>query len=278
VLAAGAMLSNAQLLLAPPVLLALGIRAAVRRDRPALTRLALAALCIGLWDVAWFGILIRPWLGAVQEYWNGHYVPVGRLALMAGFVSASLRNLLGPGLGPDGLLLALGGLAVLLATPAGRWAALAAALLIVELVAASAVRMFPLDVQRVALFLSTLLLVTSGAAAATIVTRLWTRPLLRPPAAVVLVLFVPAVGRGRGWPPAPASVAEDFGPLLQELERDRKPADRILLYERSAFVWGYYQPGVPRLLPQAGGGAIVAIDDPAVTPVTVADAEAVAAR
>jgi len=150
-----------------------------------------------------------------------------------------------------------------------------------QLVVLSLARLFPLGVQRVNLFLTTLLLVTTGAAAGRIVADLWTRSALRPLAIATVGLFAAAVVSGRAssgaLPPLPA---EDVGPLMRQVEMERAPGDRVLLYERSAFVWGYYRSKPPVLFPAPAlaNGFIVGLDDPAVIVVRGNDAEQVAAR
>src|SRR5262245_47056427 len=278
VLTVGMTLSNTQLLVAPPLLAVLAGRALLARDRPALRRIVRAAVVIGLWDVAWFALLVRPWLTpAMHAYWQGQFAPVTSARALGAFLQANAAQLLAPGLGPYGVWLALGGVAVLVVTRDGRPAALALLLLLAQLVVVSAAGLFPLGVQRVGLFLSTLILVTTGAAAGRVVAALWTRAPLRPLALVLVVLLALAVGWGRQWQPMPA---EDVGPLMREAEREPRPGDRVLLYERSAFVWGYYRSRPPVLFPAPAlaNGFIVALDDPAVIVVRGDDVAQTVAR
>ncbi len=265
VLALGLAFSNAQLFLAPPLFLALGLHAVLARDWTALRRLTLAGALVALWHLVWFTLLIHPWLTpALTEFWRGHYAPHGDTAALGTFAGASAATLLSPALGAFGTPLAAGGLVLLLATRAGRWPALAAALLVMELVALSAAGVFPLNVHRTALFATTLLLVTTGAAAGRLLADLWERPALRPVAVATGAALLMAIGWTR-WPLAGMhGKPEDVGPLLQIVERDRRAGDRVLLYDRSVFVWGYYRTGTPILVPNAAlaNGYVVAVDDP----------------
>ena len=67
---------------------------------------------------------------------------------------------------------------------------------------------------------------------------------------------------------------------MRELEIERRPGDRVLLYERSAFVWGYYRAKPPVLLPAPAlaNGFVVALDDPSVIVVRGDDVEEPVAR
>jgi len=281
VLTLGMALSNAQLLVAPPLLVVLGGHALLTRDRAELRRIAIAAAVVGLWDLAWFVVLIRPWLTpAMHTYWSGQYPPLTSARALGSFLHASGVELLAPALGPYGVWIALAGLIVLLATRDGRLAALALLLLATQLVVLSIAHQFPLGVQRVNLFLTTLLLVTTGAAAGHIVADLWTRSALRPLAIATVGLFAAAVMSGHASSMTQSPLPEDVGPLMRQVEMERAPGDRVLLYERSAFVWGYYRSKPPVLLPAPAlaNGFIVALDDPAVIVVRGNDAEQAAAR
>ncbi len=280
-LGAGALLSHAQLVLAPPLLVALAADALFRRDRDTLRRLLVAGLVVGVWDLTWFTLSVHPrFTPALRDFWRGHYAPLGGGAALVAFVQASYARLLWPGLGPHGVGLALGGVATLLATRAARWAALATILLVTGLVALSAARRVPLDVPRTQLFVTTLLLVLTGAAAGHVMVSLWRRRWLRPVALAAAALLVLLVARGHPSPSSERLVAEDLGPLLRVMERERRAGDRVLLYQRSLFVWGYYRTGTPVLvpLPEIANGFYVAVDDPDVVVVTRANVAEAGAR
>jgi hypothetical protein len=265
VLTLGLTLSNAQLFLAPPVFLALGLQALLRRDGPALRRLVIAGALVALWDLTWFALVIDPWLTPVlREYWNGHYAPRGDPAAILRFGWNAAIMLLSPGLGRFGPWLAFAGLVLLLTTSSGRWPAMAAVLLVAQLLGLSVAQMFPLDVHRTGLFVSTLVLVTTGAAAGHLVALLASRPALRPLALATTGALLAVVAWTHASPGALRNRPEDLGPLLQTVERERLAGDRILLYDRSVFVWGYYRTGTPVLVPNDGlaNGYVVAVDDP----------------
>jgi hypothetical protein len=264
VLTLGATLSNAQLLVAPPLLATLALRAVLRRDGSALRRILIAGGAVGLFDLTWFALAVHPWLTPpLRAFWQGHYAPLGSASVLATFVHMSFTRLLVPALGPFGVTLALAGLAVLLATRHGRWAAVTTLLLVIQVVALSAAGTVPLDVPRTQLFLTTLLLVTTGAGLASALVGLWRRPVLRPAAVAAAAGLALVVARAYSpWSERP--VPEDLGPLLRIVERERRAGDRILLYSRSLFVWGYYRTGTPVLLPapQLANGFLVLMDDP----------------
>ena len=281
VLALGTTFSNAQLMVAPPILAALAARALLRGDGAALRRIVLAGVVVLLWDAIWFALFVRAWLTPVASYWRDHFAPLTHPAALLTFARLSFDRLLGPGLGVNGMWLALGGLAVLLAWPGARWAVLALLLLAGQLIALSAAGSFPLDVQRTGLFVSTLFQVATGAAVGGLVARLWAVRRLRPVAVAIPLLFALDIAPDHEWPPYPQVQAEDLGPLVREMEHDRQPGDHVLLYANSVFIWGYYQTRTPTLL-QAGehlaGGFIVSVDDPDVTLVRRDDADAAIAR
>ncbi len=267
-LAGGATASNAQLLAAPPILATVFLMAAVRGDGLAARRVALLTLGVGLFDVGWYALVLRPGMPAsLHAYYAEGYLPTGSLAVMATAARAAFDRLLVPGLGAYGVWIAGAAVVGLAMASRTRAIALAVALLVLEIVVLSALQVVPLGIVRTSLFLITALLVLTGAAAARAAIALWTRPLLRPVAVAGLVALAVVVARDRPWT-AMASVErpEDVGPLIQELEAARTPDDRVLLYARTAFVWGYYQAKTPVLDPNDAVtvGFVPRLDDPAV--------------
>lgn len=275
VLTLGTALSNVQLLVAPPILAALAGHAAVRGDRPTVRRIVLAGVVVALWDVAWFASFMRSWLQPMQGYWSSHAAPLAHPAALLAFTHQSFALLLGPGLGVDGSWLTLGGLVVLLAWPGARWAGLALLLLAAELIVLSVTGSFPLDVQRTGLFVSTVFQVTTAAAAGALAARLWSSRPLRPVAIALLLLFGFAILRDHEWPPYEQVRAEELGPLVQRMERERQAGDHILLYQASLFVWGYYQARTPTLEASEAlaGLFMVRVEDPDVTLLRSDDAD-----
>ncbi|HEV7734867.1 MAG TPA: glycosyltransferase family 39 protein [Candidatus Binatia bacterium] len=267
-LAVGATVSNAQILAAPPVLAIVLIATLVRRDGLPARRVALLTLVVGLFDVAWYALVLRPGMPAsLHDYYAEGYLPTGSVAVTAAAARAAFDRLLVPGLGAYGVWVAAAAVVGLVGDPRTRSVALVVGLLVLEIVALSALQVVPLGIVRTSLFLITALLVLTGAAAARATMALWTRPLLRPVAVVGLVALGIVVGRDRPWA-AMASVErpEDVGPLIQELEAARMPDDRVLLYARTAFVWGYYQAKIPVLDRNelVTVGFVPRLDDPAV--------------
>src|SRR5262249_11707986 len=146
VLTLGVTLSNAHLLVAPPLLAVLAGHALLMRDRAQQRRIAVAAVVVALWTLAWFVVLVRPWLPpAMHAYWQTQYAPRDLHALGA-FLDTSATQLLAPALGPYGTWIVLAGLAVLLATGDGRPAAIAMLPLAGELVPLSLAPLFSLRV------------------------------------------------------------------------------------------------------------------------------------
>src|SRR4029453_13895048 len=104
----GLPVSNAQLLLAPPLVAALLGESLMRPDRALLGRIALAGSAVALWDLAWFTLVIPPWVTpALREFWRGHYAPLDSASALGAFVYRSGARLLAPALRSDGVLLAL---------------------------------------------------------------------------------------------------------------------------------------------------------------------------
>ena len=281
VLTLGTSLSNAQLLMAPPLLATLAGHALAMRDRTRLRRLVLAIVAVGLWDLMWFLSFVQPWLGAMRDYWHGHFPPRSDPASLIAFVRAGASQLLVPGLGPHALALTVAGLVALSATPGARWTVVALLALTVELLGLSAAGRFPFDVQRIALFFSTCLYAATAAGVASFTLRLWAHRRLRPVAAAILAGVLVLVARGYPWPLTPATAPEDLGPLVRTMERERRPGDRILLFGRSVFVWAYYRDAPPSLLraaPRLMGGFVVAVDDADVVVVQPRDVATAVAR
>jgi len=268
VLALGTTFSNAQLMVGPPILAALAARALLRGDGGALRRIVVAGMVVLLWNAVWFALFVRAWLAPMQSYWGDHFAPSTHPAVLLAFARQSFDRLLGPGLGVNGTWLALGGLAVLCVRPGARWAVLALLLLAAELIALSAAGSFPLDVQRTGLFVSTLFQVATAAAVGGLAVQLWAWRPLRPLALAVPLLFGFEIARDHQWPPYSQLRAEDLGPLVQEVERERQAGDHILLYAGSVYVWGYYQARTPVVLQATehlAGWFFVRVDDPDVT-------------
>jgi hypothetical protein len=247
----GMLVANTQLFVGLPVLAALGVAALARRDGPAVRQVVVAAIVVGVVQGAWYLLVIRPWFTPlVRAYFDGAYLPPADLATTLALLRRHFDFVLGPGLGPFALWIAGAALALLLGVPRTRVIGLALLLLVVEFVGLARGRIVPLAVARTSLYLTTPLLVACGAAVAVAVVGAWSRRALRPVAVTGLALVALLVLRGRAWdrmviPERP----EDLGPLIRRVETERMPGDRVLLYARSVFVWGYYQTPTPVLVP-----------------------------
>src|SRR5262249_59529274 len=113
----------------PPLLVVLGGNALLTRDRSGLRRIAIAAAVVGLWDLAWFVVLVRPWLTpAMHTYWSRQYAPAASARALGSFLHTGGGELLAPALGPSGVRIGLSGPIRPPATRSGPQAALARAL------------------------------------------------------------------------------------------------------------------------------------------------------
>lgn len=283
VLALGVLLSNAQLFLAPPLLAASLVVALWRRESALARRVAMAAVIVGTWDALLFVVFIRPrMLSTLVEYWAGNYVPtdgVGRAAL---FVGQSLVTLAGPAGTTLTLTVAAGGLVALVAlVPRARVAVLGLGLLLAELAALSALRRLPLNEPRVMLFFSTLLFVVGAAGVGLLLARLASSPRFVPPvAAGVLLLLWHLTALPGAWTWRGRVTVEDVGPLIRFVEATRAPEDRLLVYQRSRYVYAYYQTATPVLVPDASTtvGFVPLLPDSRVLAIDAATAPAVIDR
>jgi hypothetical protein len=266
----GIVVSNAQLLLAAPVLAALAGTAIARRDMAETRRLAVAALVAGACLAGWYLAMMRPWLNpSIHEYYAEAYLPPADVATTLRLVRIGFKQLLVPCLGPLGPWIALAALMLLLGVPRARLVAIVLLLTAVEIVIASRLQIVPLGIARTTLYFTTAVLVAVGAAVADVAVALWRRPALRPIAVLGLGLLAVAIGWGRPWTTMAAfERPEDVGPLVQRIERERQKDDRILLYRRSAFVWSYYQTPTPVLAPSdvMTVGYLPRLDDPRIIP------------
>ena len=274
----GVAFANTQLFVAPALFAALlGDARDWRRART----IALAGAAVALFDVGWFELLIAPHLTtALTEYWAEAYVPatVGRAMP---FVLYALLSMLDPTWGPFGLGLALTALVGASAMVRElRVIGVATGLLLAELAVLSARRLVPFEAPRVMLFALTILNVHLAVGLALAVQSAWRRPRLRPLAVGVLAIVAADLARGRDWTTlGRAAQVEDLGPLVRTVEDERRPDDGVLLYQRSVFVYAYYQTATPVLVPAPTSiGCVPRLDDPRIVLVEGADATEAVAR
>lgn len=264
VLAVGAPFASTQLLVAPPLFAALLVAALLRGDRHRAVTTTALAVAVGLWSVVYFHIALAPRMHeSLVQYWDGAYVPAESLGEAASFVVYSLHRQLQFTWGAEAVVPAL---AVLVATlalvPRVRTLGFAAILFVLELAIVSRHRALPFDESRVMLFALTLLHVLMAAAIALAAVRLWSRRGMRSLVLGAVAFFLVSKARNleRSFVP---HEPEDLGTLVTRMEQVREPSDTVLLYDRSGFVYAYYQRRPPRLLPDARAalGFRVALDD-----------------
>jgi hypothetical protein len=245
--------ATAQVFVAPPVLAAALVDALARRDRRgALGAVVAAALVGGVLTAYYAGVLAPRLPPSMTAYFEQSFVPATGVVEAIAAAGAVLRTALRPGFGPLGLALGVVSLAALAWTDrGGRASCLALALLVAELVTLSALRRFPFREPRVILFLLTLVSVHLAAALAFSTRRLWTtRPALAPALGLAFALLSADFVASHRWSVLGEAVeVEDLGPLVRQMDARREPADGVLVYARSVYVYAYYQRPTPVLLP-----------------------------
>jgi hypothetical protein len=265
VLTLGLLFANSQLFLAPPIFAALVADALVRRDRDAARDLVAAAVVVGLWDAAYYRVLVAPRLpGPADAYWGAQaYVPVD-LGPAARLVWERLGWALVPALGPAGYAAAMICLACACLVRRTRAAALALVLLVVEIAALSMLHLLAVSQPRILVFVTTALAAFGAAAVALVVVRAWIRPSVAAVAALGLALLGRDFARAHPWRTLPHVMrVEDAGPLVEEVERERVATDTVLLHQSTLFIFAYYQRATPVLdpLPSISVGYVPRLPD-----------------
>ena len=275
-LAIGVLFSNSQLLVAPPVLLALLGAAFARRDGAGIRWALVAIAAVGTWMGAWYFLVMVPHLRPrLTEVFANAFVPRHSVADAAAFVWTVTTERLGITLGPVGWSVGFAALVVAaFAESSFRPVTAALVLLFAETVGLSVAGRVPFSEPRAVLFLYTTMAAVLGAALG------WTaaparRRLPRILAAVTLMGLAVDFAARTDWRAlvVPQRV-EDVGPLVRTVEAARGPEDVVLVYWRSRYVWAYYQRAQPRLVPVFANavGYVPAIDDPRVRLVENANA------
>jgi hypothetical protein len=263
-LVGGLTLSNAQILTAPAVVLALVVSSEARA-RVGSARLIAAAAFVGACCVTYYVLRVRLWSnGAMHAFWTSHYLPTDIRGALAGAVEG-FRTILAPGLGPWAVELSIAGMALLMLARSARPATLAVVLVAGEMVLLAVFQLLPIGVARTSLFLTNAILVMVGAAAARCVVALWHHRSLRPTAPIAVLAFGAMVLHGHPWATmAKVQAPEDLGPLVKAVEAGRRPGDRILVYDRSPYVWSYYQRATPVVQPfdRVSVGFFPVLEDP----------------
>ncbi|HXJ37148.1 MAG TPA: glycosyltransferase family 39 protein [Candidatus Eisenbacteria bacterium] len=253
-LVGGMLVSNSQPFVGAALLVAVASSAWRRGDhrgtRAAVALLVLVAIGSGLL----YGLVLRPHHSpALQAYYAQSFLPATDALVMARSIATWAWSAWASVLGPIGAIAAVaaitwrcvrgGEIAVTLA--------IAVATLVALLLALSALRLVPLTEGRVLLFCTTLLGV--GGIASLVACAVAPARVERIVASLALVLVVADAAWARAWTTlGVSSYVEDLGPLVVEMEHERGPTDRVLVYGPSAYVVAYYQRDVPVLVPWAG--------------------------
>jgi hypothetical protein len=250
VLTLGLCLANSQLFVMPPVLAALILDAAWRRDARSLRALFLASVVIGVWDVVYYGVVMAPRLPVVADrYWARQlYLPATLHAAEVAW--GRLSWTLTPSLGVSGVVAGTLCLALGCIGSRQRIAALAVVLLVLELMGFSMARLLPFNQPRIFLFLTSAITAYAAAALAAVVVRARSRPALGVMAACGLAVVAWGFVRVHPWPRLGQSLhVEDAGPLVRTIERGRTADDLVLLHQKSLYIFAYYQRAIPVLAP-----------------------------
>lgn len=267
VLCVGCAFSNSQLLVAPPLLGALLVAAVLQRDRRRLPEVVAATAVVAVWDAAFYRLAMAPRLSAsLDAYWQESAPrPAGLFDAVVAVVG-NLRAELGVTWSAPAMAVALACLVAFVVVRRGQRATgLALALLPLELAVLALRRPVPLGEPRLMLFVLTVLSVCMAAAMAAVLVRLAARRTLAPVAAIILVALAADVAVSRDWGTlGRATDVEDTGRLVEFLATASARGDGVLVYERSVFVYAYYSPATPVLVPSpfTTVGYVPRLDDP----------------
>ncbi|MEO6025308.1 MAG: glycosyltransferase family 39 protein, partial [Candidatus Binatia bacterium] len=189
---------------------------------------ALAAL-------AWYALVIGPQRERprVLAYWAGDFPPLDQTLGPAWF-AGQLRDFVVYACGQPAWLAAA--VTVVGLVCAARWLGLAALGTLATALAAAAWRIYPLSAGRATVFL--LPFVYLGLAAACGRMRTAIGAVL---ALLVAVTVIPLVGRGLVHPAA-ALVYEETEPLIAAIERERRPNDRVYVYDGAVPAFRFRHP------------------------------------
>jgi len=254
VLVGGTLVSNSQAFVAVALLVAVAASAWRRGDHHGARAAVAVLVLVAIWSGLLYVLILRPHHSpALQAYYARSFLPATDAAVLARSIATWVWSAWASVLGPIGAIAAVGAVAWRCAR-GGEIAvtvAMVLATLVTLLLGLSAFRLVPLTEGRVLLFCTTLLGVTG--IASLVACAVAPARVERIVASLVLVLVVADVAWARAWTTlGVSSYVEDLGPLVVEMERERTPADRVLVYGPSAYVVAYYQRDVPVLLPWAG--------------------------
>jgi hypothetical protein len=245
VLVAGLPFANGQLFVAPARQLAAVAPAVVRRDAAAARGAATATLVVAALLVAWYRFVIAPHVPPrLATVFGADFVPRTSIADAARFVWSVSDERLRAMIGAPEWSVGLAALAVAALTDVvSRAVAAGTIALVVALAVASLAGWIPFGTARVVLFAFTV----GGAAMCAAIVPVVARLPRVASAAIGIALAVHAVAQ-HGWAALAAPLRiEDAGPLIRAVEAERGPDDVVLVYERSRYVWAYYQRDAPEL-------------------------------
>ena len=242
------------------LLAGLAVATAARRQWRRLGGLAVATVAIGLAQGAFYAAVVSAGDNAViRAYWAHRYLPDDQgLGAAADFAADRFRQALDSlGLGPWPVSVALVGLGLVALVRAGLGGvALAPPLVAAGLVAASALRLYPLLDRRTSLFVTTLWMVLAALGLVWLAVQLsrWRPATVLAVALVVAVAagLVPAARRAAARP----LPAEDVRTAVEHVLDRRQPGDAVIASYLDAYPFAWYWPDQPGFVPTRAPTAV----------------------
>jgi hypothetical protein len=266
-LCVGVIFGTAQLFVAGPVLLVALV--VVLRAESDVRRTAVVTLAATVaWLVVWYLAMVAPHVtGRLTTFFANDFVPTGSVSDAARFVWAEVAANLGNLLGPRGWLAGVAALVVTSAVrPSFRPVGIAVVLLLLEMIGLGLAGLVPFGATRVMLFAYGAMGASLAIAVASALSFVATGSAGTAVALGLAVALVADATAARDWRHiADSPRVEDVGPLIRTVEAARAPEDVVVLYERSLYVYAYYQRAVPVLAPSlTGTGFAPVVSDPRV--------------
>lgn len=259
----GMLVSHTTAFVASAALLAVALVQLVRRCGSRLLEACVAGVAAALGMGLVYYVFDRPHLvPSIRDYWAAFYLPwQGGWDAVAGFLLERAATVQSAGLGPGLLCVGLVTLGVVVLARMGRpAAALTIPVLLIELLVASAARLYPLLDTRTSHFLLTLLAVVAAigvAGTVVLASRLHQLAGLGV-AAVAIALFVVEASPYLRSHPIPL---EDVRSQVRYVEANRQPQDVIIVDYGANFGFGYYfQAEDPELRPAASVATSFVVD------------------
>jgi len=266
-LCVGVVFGTAQLFVAGPVLLVALV--VVLRAESDVRRSAIVTLAATVaWLVAWYLVMVAPHVtGRLSAFFVNDFVPTGSVSDAVRFVWAEVAANLGNLLGPRGWLAGAVALVVASAVRSSfRPVGIAVVLLLLEMIGLGLAGLVPFGATRVMLFVYGAMGASLAIAVASVLSVVATGSAGTAGALGVTVALVADATFVRDWRHIGDSPrVEDVGPLIRTVESARAPEDVLVLYERSLYVYAYYQRAVPVLAPSLNTtGFAPVVSDPRV--------------